>query len=314
MTLTTVLVVLAALATGAGVGWWIRRSAATEGADEARMRALEDKIAELKRERDAAGTKPATLEPAPAPVPTPSPGAPGGPAATPGAPPPTTAKVILPEDVAPDAPPPPGPPKYLIAGQEEALKAVDWNVVGKNMAQLVPEISKFASEWASTGKLPTHLLGHVQELNGGLVTAAIKAQTKMGLTNPNAAFTHPAFMVNAIAATLEAAGKPLTDEQGKGLASLGGLFTERAKARAGTYDADTFTLAKTIDDAALRDEFFAAVADRLTPEQRDALWPAESKGRLQADLFSSGLLWSTVTQAFAFKGGRDALIQRGEEA
>ncbi len=47
----------------------------------------------------------------------------------------------------------------------------------------------------------------------------------------------------------------------------------------------------------MRDRFYEGMRALLTPDQLPALGGDEYRGRLQADLYSSGLLWATVAQA-----------------
>ncbi len=303
----TVVVGLLGIALGVGLGWATSRSTPWE---RDREREQERKITDLEKAIEAASSRRAsgaTLE-GTASASKPADGAHAGAPAGPGPSNPAA-------DGAPTSAPPSAPaakpaashePRFLLPGFEEGLKAVDWAAVGANMQEMAPAISRFAVEWAASGSLPADLVGRIQQLNGPLVTAALKVGGKFGIDNPNAAFTHPAFMLNAIAATLDAAGKPLSEEQARLLQKTAEDFTVREKARLSGYDDRTFALQKALDESALRDSFFSSAFDLLTPEQRDVLQPPATKGRLQADLFSSGLVWLTRSRLLPFSD-RDGL-------
>jgi hypothetical protein len=304
MRLGTVASVVLALAVGAGVGLWIRRTSAAPSDEDARVAELEREAEALRREKAAAsvpvtgpGAPPAAGDPKPPP-----------PAASLPGPDPNKVIIVTPADVPIPGEPEPTPPKHLIRGHEEALAAVDWSVVGKNLAAMMPVASRLAAAMEKPGSIPPpDLIGRLGELNGPLVAAAIKVRDKTGVSNANGAFTHPAFMVNAIVATLEAAGKPLTDDQDAHLVKAAELYTAREKARVDAYESHVFALEKVIDEGALRDDFFTAAEGILKPEQRAVLWPPGTKGRLGVDVFSSGLLWTTVAQPLPFKD-RDVLV------
>jgi hypothetical protein len=306
----TLLSVVLALAVGGGVGWWIRRSSAGGTAEDAGVTDAGHEGEAPRRDGDAAGAP--AVSPGESPSPgapetgaTPGAGAPGGRPAPPDAPP--KMLIVTPADLPPPDEPEPGPPKYLVAGHEEALKAVDWKAVGRSLSQLTPLAAQFAERVTKTGVPPPEVAARFAELNAPLLMAAVKVREKTGVTNPNSAFTHPASMANAIHATLEAAGKPLTDAQGARVLEFARLYTDREKARLDAYAPHAYALEKLIEECALRDDFFAAVNDTLTPEQRTVLWPAGSKGRLNLDFFSSSLVWSAVTRPLWFKE-KDGLV------
>jgi hypothetical protein len=297
------------LAAGLGAGWLLHGSRGGGPEADARVSTLEREVSDLRARLAEAARKEPTLVAAP----TPPPAAPTTPP-TPAPPPPGPA--AMESDAAAAAAAAkgagPGEPRYVPAGTEEAVKAVDWSVVGKNMAEMAPLITKFANEMATTGKYTPETIGRVQQLNGPLVTAALKAAEKMGVANPNVAFTHPAFMANAIAAALEAAGKPLSEAQAQAIGTAAEEFTAREARRLGSYGPDTFALEKSIEESALREEFFTRAFAQLTAEQRELLQPAATRGRLQADLFSPGLVWLTRSRIAPFRT-RDALVADVEQ-
>jgi hypothetical protein len=288
-----------ALALGIGGGWLLRGTRGGPEAD-ARVAGLEREVADLRGQLAEAERREPTLEataPAPAPAAAPAPAtAPTRPTPEPTAREGTAAMAAdAAAGVAGEG------PRWSPAGMEAALKVVDWKVVGKNLAEMAPLITKFAQDFATTGKYDAETIGRVQQLNGPLVTAALKAAEKTGSKNPNSAFTHPAFMANAIAAALEAAGRPLSEAQAQAIGEAAEEFTEREARRLASYGEEAWALEKALDESALRDEFFSRAFGQLTAEQRDLLQPAATRGRLQADLFSSGLVWITRSRVLPFR-------------
>src|SRR5205823_12386063 len=106
---------------------------------------------------------------------------------------------------------------------------------------------------------------------------------------------------NAIAAALDAAGKPLSADQATSLDKLTREFSDEDARRLQAYDEKTYALKKTSDEADLRARFFDAAFKVLREDQRDALTPPATKGRLGLDLYSDGLLWITVMRPLQFK-------------
>jgi len=174
---------------------------------------------------------------------------------------------------------------------------VDWPTIGKNLSAMPPLIERLFVQWEKDGTPSIELAGEIQAHNGALVMAAGVVSKAMNIKNPNLAFTHPVFQANALAAVLEATGHPLTEAQVAAVATLARQSAEDEATRAARYGERTLELAKLIDQADVRDRFYEGVRALLSAEQRPALGAEEWRGRLQADLYSSGLLWATVAQA-----------------
>ncbi|MFO0933307.1 MAG: sigma-70 family RNA polymerase sigma factor [Planctomycetota bacterium] len=189
--------------------------------------------------------------------------------------------------------------RILVPGHEELIAEVDWTLVGKATYEMAPLLPAFFEEWSRTGKIPTASAGRVNRLNADLVNAALAAaqRMKLAMTEANRAYTHPSMMVNAMAATLEAAGKPLTPAQAEAVRALAVEATNALLAAETGYGPETWALQKLLDETATKERFFAAAFAALTAEQRDVLTPPAAKGRLQADLFSAGLMWAAHAQA-----------------
>lgn len=188
---------------------------------------------------------------------------------------------------------------------DEALSKVDWKSVGTTTRQMLPVLEGLRKSSMNGGKLDLAAAGRTQQLNGALIHEASKINEALPGTGVNGAYTHPSFMANAIAATLEDAGKPLTDTQSEALGKLGRDFSDREKLRAQGYDEHALGLQKVLDEAALKDQFFEGASAILTPEQRDLLWPAATRGLVGWDLFSSGLLLAQLIRPLVVKD-RDA--------
>jgi len=271
---------------------------------EARVREVEERAAALLTERDRlrgelASAKASTL-------------AASGAAARGAAP--TTPTGTPPVDPAPTVSPakagglPAG--RLSVPGHDELLAEVDWTAVGKTTLEMAPLLPAFFEAWAKDGKMPASV-ARVSKLNGELVTAALLAASKMKLSmmEANRAYTHPSMMVNAMAATLEAAGKPLSAVQAEAVRALAVEATGALVTREAGYGPETWALQKLLDETAIKERFFAAAFAELTGEQRDVLTPPAARGRMQADLFSSGLMWAAHAQVVPF-ADREQLVTR----
>jgi RNA polymerase sigma-70 factor (ECF subfamily) len=211
------------------------------------------------------------------------------------------AKASAPPSLTAPAPSPKGP--RFAFGQFGKLAEVDWKSVGENLNAIAPLAGDVMTKLKKDGEMPGDEIGKLQQHNGPLVAAAVKVMKDLPGTGANGSFTHPAFQVNAIAAALDAAGKPLTDAEASALEKIGREFSDEDARRLQAYDASTYALQKTIDEADLRRRFFDAAFAALTPDQRDTLTPPAVKGVLGFDLYSDGLIWITVMRQIQFKEG-----------
>ena len=188
------------------------------------------------------------------------------------------------------------------------LNDVDWSEVGEHLNAMAPLIGEMVAAAEAGQGLPPETTAKLGAHNAPLVGVALKVMGKVPGTGANGSFTHPAFMVNAIASTLEAAGKPLSPEQATALERRAREFAAEDARRLGSYDATTFGIGQLIDEAALRRRFFEAAMGLLTDDQHATLRPPQVRGRASADLFSEGLLWATVVHPVTF-GDRQHLAQ-----
>lgn len=187
-------------------------------------------------------------------------------------------------------------PAYTSEEVEEWLDGVDWVQVGTSMSNMPPLIEKLAkaiAEGEDLQNLPPETIGNIQKYNAPLVTTALTMSQK-GLpgTGANGAFSHPAFMVNAMAAALEALEMPLSERQSGLVERLGVEYTRRDEQRRAAYGDETSDLVKLRDESLLRRAFFREAYDVLTEEQHLALRPEATRGRLQLDIFSESLIWT----------------------
>lgn len=186
-------------------------------------------------------------------------------------------------------------PRYDYPDLDEALAEVNWVETAEDMSAMVGLISQIVDAQMNGKPVPTDAPGKIQQHNGRLVTVFMRLQ-KAGVPGSavNGPITHPAVMVNAIAATLEAAGLPLSAEQSKSLGAVGTRYVADEAKRVAAYDERTLELRKSVDEAQLKGRFFDDAFALLSDAQRDALSPPVIRGRIRADLFSEGLLWVAV--------------------
>ncbi len=210
-----------------------------------------------------------------------------------------TAKAALAEAEAsrePAATPMSGHPAFRPEGLEDAMTDIDWDVVATSMSKmpaLIDELAAALAEGRKQTDLPPETIGAIQRYNGPLVAAAMKlAQSGVAGKAVNSAFTHPGFMSNAFAATLEALEMPLTAEQLKALERIATDFSARETQRAAGYDDSAYTIETFIDESRLKRAYFAEVYRVLTDVQHDAIRPESVRGRTQLDLFGAGPVWA----------------------
>ncbi len=189
-----------------------------------------------------------------------------------------------------------GYPAFRPEGVAEALADVDWEVIATSMSNMPPLIDELAAALADgrpQNELPAETIGAIQRHNGPLVAAGMKlAQAKVAGEAVNSAFTHPGFMSNAMAATLDAVELPLSDEQRAALERITLDYSTRESRRLEAYDDSTYALEKFVDESALKGAYFAEVYRVLTDEQHDTIRPESVRGRTQLDIFGHSLLWS----------------------
>jgi len=215
-------------------------------------------------------------------------------------------RVAAPEpDKAATTPAKPAGPRFRFDGFNKALDKVDWEAVGDSLAHMPPLLSEFA-EAALAGKPLPASVGEIQRWNGPLVTQALTlAQNGVPGTGINGSFTHPSALVNMIYVTLDRANVGLDETQANQLAAIGTRYLEQDSARLSEYGDSTLAFAKLIDEAAMKDAFFAEVRSIMQEDQRKVLWPKKTAGLTSVDLFSTGVLWGPTSTPVEFSSRED---------
>jgi len=171
------------------------------------------------------------------------------------------------------------------------LGTVEWSQIGEHMAAMVPLCEEIAASLLEGKGLPSQAVGDAQKHNAVLVPTALEIHGKLPGTGANGAFTHPAFMANAIEAALRAAGMPLSRAQLTQLEELARRFADEDRRRLEGYAEDTFQLRRTVDEGDLRRRFSHDAMALLTPAQHERLRPPAIRDRLQLDLYSEAIFW-----------------------
>jgi RNA polymerase sigma-70 factor (ECF subfamily) len=175
---------------------------------------------------------------------------------------------------------------------QEALSRVDWSVVGENIVELTRLIRKELAMRAKGEVLDVEFIAEKRRRNGALLGEVVKVWSELPSHENGMPHTHPAFMVNAIAATLERLELPLTPEQVARLAKIGVEYRRADARRKKAYDADTYELTRLREESELKERSLRKAREILTPAQETALFPREVDGRVGCDLLSPGLLWT----------------------
>ncbi len=196
---------------------------------------------------------------------------------------------------------PPGPEKgeaapragarFFASAWDGVLADVDWKALGTNMSRMAPLIDRVIGALGKGEPAPTEAVIEIQKLNQPLVLAALKASRKVPGTGVNGSFSHPAFMANAMAAALEAAGLPLDEGQAKNLEAIGERYLKLDEERLRAYDDRVFELQKLIEEVDLRDRFLREAFALLSPAQEAALRTEQTRDRVRADIFSAALVY-----------------------
>lgn len=196
-----------------------------------------------------------------------------------------------------------------------ALDTLDYDEAAESFVKL-PGLIKELVDGFRRGEQVPEVAGEIQRWNGPLVQAALKIHNegKLGGTGINGAFTHPAAQVNFIHATLKEAGSPLSEDQETDLQKIGDRYVEEEAARQANVRDDAFQLETLIQECALKDRFYADVDRMLSQAQRDILHPEGVRGRVQLDLFSSGIVWAQVAGALPFSNADRTEIAKLVEA
>ncbi len=193
-------------------------------------------------------------------------------------------------------------PRFVYAETNKALKDLDWKTMSKSMHALPPLLEELVEFGRSDEEEFPASIGDIQRWNGPLLKEVAKLQSRDEIPGKsvNGKFTHPSVYVNLIYGALTHSDVPLSEKQEEELYRIGLRFVEEDSRRRAGYGEGVIDLRKMIDANALKDRFFAAVDAMLTPAQRHVLHPEGMRGTTVGDLFSSGVVWNTVTKAAGF--------------
>lgn len=174
---------------------------------------------------------------------------------------------------------------------DDALGRADWSVAGRHFKEMLGLMAA-AGRAAESGARPDPRTDQKIEEHAVALLAQLSAFSDQvpggGISK---VFTNPAFLANALAAALDAAGMPLSADQLAALERLTTQYFVDDAARLARYDAHTFELRKIVDDGELRARFAAAALDVLTPEQRACASPPAFRDRLDGDFVSASFFW-----------------------
>jgi len=197
---------------------------------------------------------------------------------------------------------------------KEVVSAVKWTEAGEAAAEMLPLLQDLAGAFGGGESVSDDTGIRIGKWNQELVKVAFAAVSgKLSGTGMNGAFTHPAVSLNLVAATLEHGAMPLDEGQRERLYEIGDRILHDDERRLDSYNDETFQLQKTIEECDLKDRMFSQVNEILTQEQRDLLHPARTRGRMGVDIFSSGVIYYTITKPVDFKTRVDlaeSLVQK----
>jgi hypothetical protein len=175
--------------------------------------------------------------------------------------------------------------------QFAVIENLNWKVIGKSVAEILPA----AADLAEAAK--RHDEKAVADARGKLMGPYMKFMSMIDPlegsapgTAPSGAFTGPACLLNAIAATLDAFGLPLSAEQTAAMERIGRASEAEDARRLAGYSESVFQLRREIDEIELRRRLVAAARGALSDAQCKALWPESVRDLGGLDLLSDNLL------------------------
>ena len=189
-------------------------------------------------------------------------------------------------------------PNNLLVGfgkwaEIKELRETEWKQVGDAVKNMNPHLADLTKAILDGQDPPPEVMQKIQEQNRRILSEYGKIIGKLPTNSGyNGEFTHPIYFMNMLAAQLEAAGDPLTEQQIEEIVSFGEEFDSRwAKLQEG-YTDTTWMLTKILDEAELKDWFVTRMFEVTTPDQEAVARPPEVKGYLGLDLYSVGLMLS----------------------
>ncbi len=192
---------------------------------------------------------------------------------------------------------------------DDVLDEIDWDQVGLATGELVQLLVSLRSAIDAGEELPPEVITGIQNKNAPLIAAAARIAGSLPGIGTNGPYASPPFMSNLIAATLRAAGTPLTTTQERELDRIANAQIAREKQRVATYGAETLELQKLHDDVVSRTKFFDAVTALLTAEQNTLLRPDSVRDVSNLDLFSSAIQWGQAVRLVKHDGTRASVAK-----
>jgi hypothetical protein len=207
------------------------------------------------------------------------------------------------------------------AGSIEEIANADWRGMGKGLHDMKGDVPKLYQKMlsynsredmnkdAEFGQMQTGLaerMGKITGYAGKLVKKLPTHDDVMG--GINGAYAHPAVIGNLIAATLDAAGKPLTEAQRQSFADVGAQYEKDYDAAQAPYTDETYALQKLLDEAVLKKRARDQMLAVLTPEQQAELTPPAMRDVLQIDMYSPVFLIQGHAQAVT-RASREKLVE-----
>lgn len=176
--------------------------------------------------------------------------------------------------------------------EERGLREADWNRVGstyREMTELVREIAVAVHSGQDVDPAKTRRAGELNRVlveHYGPIIGKLPSNAAM-----NGEFAHPFNAVNILAAQLESANMPLSEDQKAALIKLGEEYDRKWNEVNARYTDATFELEKQLDEADLL-EWFRAEMFKVTDErQRRIASPPESEGYIRMDLYGASLIF-----------------------
>ena len=198
-------------------------------------------------------------------------------------------------------------PRFLYPGLEGSLAAIDWKLLGHDLAKLQPILELRATELRD-GEAVTadpgaaRLQRAVRQRVHNMAT-----QPAFSGSGPHGVFTHPAVLVNAIHFTLDEGRKPLTPEQAEELFYLGTQFVAKERLRVEGARSEPLALARLIDEMKLRSEMMGWARATLTPKQQSLLQPSATRDLVGWSYFSAASVLNTHARPLTYSGEADLL-------
>lgn len=171
------------------------------------------------------------------------------------------------------------------------LRETEWKDVGDAVHKMNPLLGELSRAILEGKDPPPELMQKIGEQNRRVLAQYGKAIGKLPTHSTyNGEFTHPVYFMNMLAAQLEAAGDPLSEQQLADIIAHGEEYDARWAKLQESYDGKSWFLVKLLDEAELKEWFIARMFEVTTQTQEAIARPAESKGYLGLDLYSAGLM------------------------